>query len=412
MHSERRILRNTVLLGGSEALGQLANLLFVAALARAFGSEMLGQYSLGMAVGAVASLFVGLGTQSFLIRDLSRNAPLMADRLGVLIPVQCILAVVAWLAATTVGTLLSSGIAAVGIIMSVCAYQILWRSSGLLYVPFRAAESMHVPAAAELGHRLFILAFGLAMLLLGATPGATLIVLPLSALGLAAFGWWRMSLRFGRPALRFAPAEAFVLFRSASPFFDVLLLGMLYTRGGIVMLGALRDEVEVGLYAATDRTLIAPLLLPNMLNAAVYPALSRLQHTAPDQAARLARRSMVLMLAGSVPLAALLYAFAPQLIRLLFGDEYLVAVPALQLLAWTVPIRGIALLLGSQLAAMNRQKEMALARLIGLVSFGVLSYLLIAHQGFTGLAVAVLSCEILQAILYAALIRSRSRVNP
>jgi O-antigen/teichoic acid export membrane protein len=121
---------------------------------------------------------------------------------------------------------------------------------------------------------------------------------------------------------------------------------------------------------------------------------------------------MVLMLAGSVPLAALLYAFAPQLIRLLFGDEYLVAVPALQLLAWTVPIRGIALLLGSQLAAMNRQKEMARARLIGLVSFGVLSYLLIAHQGFTGLAVAVLSCEILQAILYAALIRSRSRVNP
>jgi O-antigen/teichoic acid export membrane protein len=201
------------------------------------------------------------------------------------------------------------------------------------------------------------------------------------------------------------------LFRSASPFFDVLLLGVLYTRGGIVMLGALRDEVEVGLYAAADRLLIAPLLLPNMLNAAVYPALSRLQHTAPDQAARLARRSMLLMLALSVPLAALLYAFAPQLIQLLFGDEYLVAIPALQLLAWTVPIRGIALLLGSQLAAMNRQKEMARARLISLVAFGVLSYLLISYQGFTGLAMAVLACEILLAVLYALLIRSSSRVT-
>ena len=412
MHSERRILSNAVLLSGGEALGQLANLLFVASFARAFGSEALGHYSVGMAVGAVAALFVGLGTQSFLIRELSQNGRLMADRLGVLIPVQAMIAIGVLFVATVVGCVLTSGVEAIGIIVSVCAYQILWRASGLLYVPFRAAESMHVPAAAELGHRLLALALGFATIRLGTGPTITLLALPLSALGLAAFGWWRLSARFERPALRLAPSEASRLFRAASPFFDVMLLSVLYARGGIVMLGALRDEIQVGLYTAADRVLIAPSLFPIMLNSAVYPALSRLQQTAPAKARRLAGRCLVLMVGGGIPLAALVWMFAPQIIHLTFGDRYLEAVPVLQLLAWTLPIRGAQMLLGSYLAAMHLQKKMARARLIGLVSFACLGVVLIQKMGFMGLAIAVLACEILQVILYAALARSSSRVKP
>ncbi len=412
MHSERRILGNAVLLSGGEGLGQLANLLFVAGFARAFGSGALGHYSVGMAVGAVAALFVGLGTQNFLIRDLSQNSRLMADRLGVLIPAQALIAVGVLIVATVIGCVLTSGVGAIGIIASVCAYQILWRASGLLYVPFRAAESMHVPVAAELGHRLLALAFGFAAIQLGTSPTMTLLALPLSALGLAAFGWWRLSKRFERPALRFAPAEAFQLFHAASSFFDVMLLSVLYGRGGIVMLGALRDATQVGLYAAADRVLIAPSLFPMMLNAAVYPALSRLQQTEPAKARRLAQRCLVLMVGGGIPLAALVWMFAPQIVHLTFGDRYLEAVPVLQLLAWILPIRGAQMLLGSQLAAMHLQKEMARARLIGLVSFACLGFVLIREMGITGLAIAVLACEILQSVLYAALARSSSRVKP
>ena len=71
MHTKHRVLRNTLLMVSGEALGQLANLLFVVAFARAFGVVEMGHYSLAMAVGAVVSLGVGLGTPAFLVRELA-----------------------------------------------------------------------------------------------------------------------------------------------------------------------------------------------------------------------------------------------------------------------------------------------------------------------------------------------------
>lgn len=405
--SERRILRNTLLLSAGEALGQLANLIFVASFAHAFGTAALGHYAAGMAVGALAAPLVALGTQSFLVRELSRNPQLAAERIGVLAPVQLLLAIGVWLVASAIGSLLSSG-APLGIMLGVCAYQILWRASGLFYVPFVAAERMGLPAAAEFGHRLLVLAVGLAAILLGASAPVTLLALPLSALAFAAFGWRRVARDFATPALRFAPAQAFELFRAAAPFFGVILLSVLYVRGGIVMLSTLRDAAEVGLYTAADRVLIAATLLPSMLSAAVYPTLSRLYQSSPDQAQRLARRCVALLFVGGIPLAAGLSFFATDIVRLIFGPQYAATVPALQLLAWVVPVFGVRLVLGAQLAAMNRQKEMAPARLLGLTAFVCTSYLLIERAGMIGLACAVLICETFQALVYAVLARSRT----
>lgn len=411
MQTERRILRNTVLLSGGQALGQLANLVFVASFARTYGADSLGAYSFGMAIGALAALFVGLGTQGYLVRELSRSPERTAERIGLLAPVHLLSAIVVWLVGSALGILLFSPSAAVGVILGACAYQVIWRASGLLYVPFRAVERMHLPAAAEVGHRLIVLGAGLVAIRLGASAAVTLLVLPVSALCYAGFGWWRTSSDFGSPRWRFAPAETLQVFRAASPFFGVIVLSVLYARGAIVMLGALGNETAVGLYAAADRVLIAAMLLPNMFNASVFPALTRLQHSDPPKAMRLAIRSLILLAAAGVPLAFGLSFFATDILRLVFGPDYQGAVTALQLLAWTVPAHGAQVVLGSLLVAMDRQTEMARARLLGVIVFVALGVVMIRFAGITGLAGTVLICEVFQLLVYVLLLRSSSRVS-
>src|ERR1700722_749404 len=85
MHNERRILLNTTVLSAFEGLGQLANLALIASFARAFGAGVMGNYSVGMSVGAVAAVFVSLGIQGLLVRDISRDPACARDRIGVLL---------------------------------------------------------------------------------------------------------------------------------------------------------------------------------------------------------------------------------------------------------------------------------------------------------------------------------------
>ena len=406
MSNERRILFNTAMLGAGEGLGQLTNFVLVISFARAFGADIFGQYSVSMAVGAVAALFVGLGTQPLLIREISRNPASSGVLLGVLIPAQVVLAVVAWLVACEVSALLIGDTRALAVVMATCGYQILLRLATLLLTPFQATEQMQASVIGQLGHRLLTLAFGLTAIWLGASAGTVALALVFGALALIAFAWVQGAHLFGRPALRFAPREALGLFRLAAPFFGLAALGVVYARGGLIMLSALTTQSAVGLYAVVDRFMFAAALAPGAFNSAVYPALSRLARTSAVDAMVLFVRCLRLVTVGTVPLATMLTIFAGDIIGLIFGPQFLAATLALQVLAWTLPLRGVQWLLGSQLAALDKQSALARARTVGLCAFLTLTPLLILGMGFVGAAWAVLICDGLQLGLYWRLLKS------
>jgi O-antigen/teichoic acid export membrane protein len=405
MHNERRILVNTTMLGAGEIAGQLANFILVVSFARSFGSGVLGHYSISMAVGAIAALFVSIGTHGLLIREISRNPASSRDFLGTLMPAQLVLAAVAWLAACGVSVLLIGDWHAAAVVMATCGYQILCCLAALLLIPFQATERMLVSVIGLGGHRLLAMTLGLAAIWLGAGAGTVTLALVIGGLALIAFAWIQGSRSFGRPALRFAPREALQLFRVASPFFGLAALGVLYARGGMIILSALATPYAVGLYAVADRFMVAGGLAPTMFNTAVYPALSRVAHTSLADAKALAVRCLRLMLVGTIPLSTMLTIFSIDVVRLVFGPQYQDSSRVLQVLAWTLPIRGAQWLLGSQLVAMDQQSALARARLAGLCTFLALTPLMILGLGYVGVAWAVLSCDGLQLALYWTLLR-------
>jgi O-antigen/teichoic acid export membrane protein len=404
VRNERRILLNTTVLSAAEGLGQVGNFILLVSFARAFGATTLSYYSVSMAVGAVAALFVSQGTQQLLIREISRNPACARDWIGVLFPAQLALATIAWIAACVASVVLIGDRSAITVVLAVCGYQILLRLASLLLTQLRARELMFVSSVGDLCHRVLALLVGLAAIGLGASAGTVVLGHVAGALTLIAFAWVQGSRRFGRPKLRIAPAEAVKLFRLGRPFFGIAALAVIYARGATIMMGALATAQAVALYTAADRLMGAAALAPAMFNSALYPALARVASTSFAEAKALTARCLRLLLVAAVPLAALTTIFASDIVRLLFGPAYVDAAHALQLLAWTLPVRGAQSLLGSQLAAMNREAALARARSIGLGVFLVLAPLLILRFGYVGAAAAVLVCDSIQLGLYFSML--------
>ena len=403
--AERRILFNTVILGAGEGIGQVTNFVVVISLAQTFGADVLGQYSVSMAVGAVSTLFVGLGTQPLLIREIGRNPGSSRDLLGVLMPVQIVLGALAWLAACLVCLLLIDEAGAAPVIAATCGYQVLLRLATTLLTPFQATEQMQAVISGQMLQRFLTLALALTAIWLGADAGTVTLALVAGAAFLLAFAWVAGSNRFGRPTLHLDWRGARSLFKSSSPFLGLTALGVIYARGGLILLSVLGGPLAVGLYAVVDRLMAAAGLVPGVFNSAAYPALSRAARDSTADARALAARCLRLLMVGTIPLAAMISIFADDVLTLLFGAEFLPATVALQVLAWTLPLRGAQWLLGSQLAALDRQARMAKGRAVALAAFLTLTPALILGLGFVGVAWAVLICDGLQLAIYRRLLQ-------
>jgi O-antigen/teichoic acid export membrane protein len=346
-----------------------------------------------------------------LIRDISQDPACGADRLGVLLPIQLVLAPLAWAGACAVSLALIGNRAALLVVVGASGYQVLLPLGQLLLTPLRAREQMLIVAGCNVSNRLMSLVLGLLALRLGATPGTVALAFIAGAAFLIPVAWRQTTRRYGRPRLRWSPREAWLLYRRGAPFFGMSALSILYTRGTTIVLGALATSQQVGMYAVADRLMIPLSLGPAAFNAAVYPALARLTQESLDTARALCGRCVRLLLVVSLPIAALATIFAADITALFFGAGYAGAAAALRVLAWTLPVRGVQFLLGSQLAAIHRQSSVTQARLAGLCAFALLTPPLTLIYGYVGAAWALLLCDGVQLALYAWALR-RLRAAP
>jgi O-antigen/teichoic acid export membrane protein len=125
------------------------------------------------------------------------------------------------------------------------------------------------------------------------------------------------------------------LLRRAWPFALAALFAALQTRLSVILLERLTNTTEVGYFTAANRFTEAARMFPNALFGALFPALAALAAN-PDQLASTFRRAMRgLALFGMVASIGFTVA-APILINLVYGVDFVPAVPALIVLGWSL----------------------------------------------------------------------------
>ena len=374
---------------------------------RYLGDERFGVYSLAGVLMYFVFLFNDLGLNTYFTREVARDtaqaqrwfAQAMSLKLATLFPALLVLAVLWFLPALNTEARWA--------VVIFCGYGILSSFFQLSFAVFRAYERMGYETFILVVEKFITSGFGIALLVQGYGLLWFCGVFLVGGAVSLALSLFLIHKKFFPLQFSLEPEFSRTLLRQALPFGLSMFLINVYDRIDILMLTAMANASEVGLYAAVYKLLSLTNLVPTILVTALFPALSREAALGSEEAARIFTKGLKYLTFLALPMIAGAMVLADELVVFMFGAEFQKAAPALQILSWVSGILFLNIFLATILTAANYQKKLVLVQICGLLANISLNWYLIPKYSFVGAALATLATEGLVFVfcLFFAMIR-------
>ena len=371
------------------AAGQLATWLLtaitLAMLPRYLGPERMGQMGIGMSYQMLVMTFAGLGIGTLLTRDAARDSDATARLMSTAVWLSVTCGVVASAAATAIAVASGYSVATTtAIALTLMAAPLL-----LVQVVFGAVlqglEVMRYQAIWDTAAKVALLAalgavmvagWGLAPLLIIVFAATALITAP-------AFVVTRRYLEFNLASFSFDSARYLVV--GGLPFLAVGIFLVLYLSVDVIQLSYLSGEHSVGIYSAPARIFGTLLFVPNIVTIVTFPKMAAAFHDNPAKLARLARPTLRLAIATTLPVTILAVGLADDALVAFIGEGYAQSGPVIAMLAVSLVPTSVLIVTHRILIAANRQNVWTVVMLLAVgVKVGLNFVLIPAFDGWFG----------------------------
>ncbi|MEL6772720.1 MAG: flippase [Bacteroidota bacterium] len=395
-----QIARNAGAMALAQVVTLVSGLATTAYLARTLGPSEYGVLRFGLAMLVYATVLVRLGFQTLGTRELARDSSRRAALVSHILSIRLVLFVVALSVYLGCVALLPKPIEfkmAVGVLGGA----LLGHALSLDWV-YQGLQRMGYVVLQQVAGAIVVL---LGVILLVGGPEDLVVAAWVTAMGLLAgpvalvVVYWR---QFGPVNLAFDRAAWIALLRPALPLAASAFMIALYYNMDQIMLGLLRTDAEVGLYAAGYRLVTAALAPAMVVYTAFLPTLSSAVGDRGLMRAR-ARLHGRVQLAMGLPICVGGTMLAGPLIVLIGGPEYVAGTVALRILMVNMGVVYLNMMFGQPLPAWDLQKRHMYAISVGAVANIILNLVLIPRFGIVGAAVATLASEVAVLIGLATL---------
>lgn len=113
------------------------------------------------------------------------------------------------------------------------------------------------------------------------------------------------------------------IIRKSCPIFVTTLAGSLYNAMGLTLLGAMMSAAEVGVYAGSQKVILACVMLTSMsFSVAIFPKMSRLFEENRADGWRFFGRAMGLAIAVGLCMTPCIWLLAPLAVKILLGSGF------------------------------------------------------------------------------------------
>ncbi len=419
------IRRNLAWKGGSVVVEKLLRLGVIVLAMRLLGAEGWGRYSFALTWALLLVQGTDLGLALFIARETARTGRPDPQLIGEVLTLKGALSLL-YLAAMAGLVWWHRDEPVVAAALAICTFAALGSSTleAINHV-FRGVQDLALEARANSFHAMLQFVIGCAVLAgaavvwergLTAGPGESgeaeiLIAYALSTVAAAclALVWsGRLLLRVTRPRPGLSRANLVRFRREVLPLGIAIVASLIYYKVDIVMLRELRGDTETGLYAAGYKALELLAVVPSILLAATFPALSQALVRDRVESRRLHRTALRLLvivgLAAAVPLAVI-----PHWLTAILGPRFAGTAPMLQALAPCVVLTFVNYLETHMLVALGLVRMQMLLS-IALIGVNVAANLvLIPRYGGVGAAWATALTEL--ALLAACLVLVHRGLN-
>lgn len=398
--SVMRLATNTVVQISGNLVANLVSLVTLIAVTRGLGAEGFGVLTTALVYLMLPVILADLGLSTVVLREISANPERTEPTMRAALPLRSIVALLAVSGTVAIGYALpfsaeTRNAIAIGSLGSFLALL----SQGLLPV-LQAQLKMHWAILGIIAGRVAALALTLAAL---HTGGGIETVMAANVAGLAVTFLLQLGAVARIVSLRpsFDVASWRSLLRGSVVIGLALALAQIYFRVDTLLVAAIRDAAEVGLYGAAVKFIELAELVGAAIGISVFPSLARFVEVDHERAAKLFQRTFDILIAAAIPLSLMMALTATPVVVLLSGEDFREAGDALRLLAPYVLLSFVGGLSWRMLFALGADRAL-LGLAASVLAFNI-SFNLVAIPlyGFRGAAViSVLT----QVVAVAALI--------
>jgi len=395
----KRVAKNSLLPMGLQLLNKVIDFAFAMLMLRILAPEMAGRYYFAIGFIGYFDILVRFGLGTLLTREVAKDQ----GHVNKFLSSVTILRGLLWLTslplmAVAVGLYLLFGGMTADIVAAIALFAVGLVFGGLadgFSAVFYAYEKMEYPAAISTVTTLTRVGLGVLVLLLGwgfvGLAGASVVANIVSATALGVL----MVRHCFRPRAEWDPQTSKWMMNTSFPLMLNLFLATAFFRVDVLLLKPMKGDTVVGYYGAAYKYIDGLNIIPAYFTQAIFPLMSRYADSARDSLIRAYVLSLRLLLIVALPIAAGTPFIARGLILVLGGGGYLPdSMIALQLLIGFLPFSFINSVTQYVLIAIDQQRFLTKAFLIGVTFNLVANLLVIPTFSYKGSAVVTIFSEL------------------
>ena len=389
MSLKKKLIINASWLLAGQTLHKLISYLIILLISRALGDVGLGRYSFVVSFTAFVSYLSDFGINYYIMREIARDKT-KRDLVSHALSFKVLLATLDWFLIVFLASQLNKDPAVKTAIILYGLGSVL-STIGLLFSSIIFAhEVTKYETFALLTERILTLLIGGLVLFKLKNLLIFFVVLTINSFISNSLRIYFGS-RFIRPKLIFKPEKWVWILSRSYVFWFIYIFSFIYYNTDIIMLGLMKTDDVVGWYKGGYFFIQATMLIPSVVVNSTLPSISRLWVEDRKTLKVLFKRAFQVLLAFGIIGAGGAFLFAPLLIRIFFGQEFINSVEVLRILGWTIPAMFLNSLYGSFLNGIGREKTYT--KIVGGTALlnVLLNYILIQLMSYKGAAIATLT---------------------
>jgi O-antigen/teichoic acid export membrane protein len=406
MNTVQKIARNVSVFFVANVLTLLLGFISLSITGRYLGAELFGVLSLALAFFGMFSIISDLGLSTLTTREVARDKSLITG-------IRIFLAILTF--GLIVGSAMLLGYAPQTIyVISIVAISLVFTTLTAMYNSvFQAFEKMKYQSlGVVLNSVLFLCGVAICIKLSLDVVSFAAIYFFVGAIVLV-YSWAIFRRKCSRSKLERDPVFWRSTLNTALPFALASIFSMMFFWIDSVLLSVFKGVEVVGWYSAAYRLMVVLLIIPTVINSAVFPAMSRFFVDEKKRLLVMRDTYFRYMVVIGVPIGVAITFFGHDIILLVFGTGYVNSVVALQILVWA----SVFIFLGSPftnfLVSADKQVSLTKVALICLVENVVLNLILIPPFGLiaASLVTVLTECTSFLLVLLASGAVTKRSIN-
>lgn len=400
-HSQSTIWKNTVFVFFTRVIRVVTNFLIFILIARFYGPEALGQFSLAFTFAAISLVLADFGFDVLLTTEIAKNKKNAAEIISNYFSIKMIFVAFAAIIMVVIPSFQSFSKTSASLIYLLALYVVFTSVSNFIYAVFRGFEKFEF----ETKISLIVNSLLLVLLLTFGFLKASLIYLIIIFIIVRFLGVIlninKSNSLVGANIFKINFNNWKLIINHILIFGIHFLFGNLYFKIDTILLGIWKGDTTVGIYQSAFKILVLLLMLPDILSNSVLPVASRLFHADKHKWAELNKLISKILLLISFVLFLIVFFLSESIISIIYGKElYNEAIPLLKIFSFIVVIRYYVETFGLMLTTSGKQ-YIRMIIVIGATFLAyVLNFYLIDKFDVLGAAYTSLIVNIIVGICY------------